>query len=81
MTGQISGVAIEAYRHLGPGLVESAYDVCLAYVYLKNLKVERQQLLPITNKGVRLSCDYRINLIIQNEVFVKIISKRSGTCS
>ena len=44
LTGKIIGAAIEVHRNLGPGLLESAYEVCLAYeLHLKNLKVERQQ--------------------------------------
>jgi GxxExxY protein len=75
LTGQIIGAAIEVHRHLGPGLLESAYEVCLAYeLHLKNLKVERQQMLPIIYKGVRLDCDYRIDLIVENEVIVEIKS-------
>lgn len=75
LTGKIIGAAIEVHRHLGPGLLESVYEVCLAYeLHLKNLKVERQQLLPIMYKGIHLNCDYRIDLIVENEVIVEIKS-------
>ena len=75
LTGKIIGAAIEVHRNLGPGLLESAYEVCLAYeLHLKNLKVERQQQLPIIYKGVRLSCDYRIDLLVEDEVIIEIKS-------
>ncbi len=75
LTGKIIGAAIEVHRNLGPGLLESAYEVCLAYeLQLRNLKVERQQQLPIIYKGVKLSCDYRIDLLVGNEVIVEIKS-------
>ncbi len=75
LTGKIIGAAIEVHRNLGPGLLESAYEVCLAYeLHLKNLKVERQQLLPIVYKGVKLNCDYRIDLLVEDEVIIEIKS-------
>ena len=75
LTGQIIGAAIEVHRHLGPGLLESAYETCLAYeLYLKNLGVEHQQLLPIVYKGVKLKCEYRIDLLVEDVVIVEIKS-------
>lgn len=75
LTSIIIGAAIEVHRHLGPGLLESAYEVCLAYeLTLRNLKVDRQQVLPIVYKGVHLDCDYRIDLIVEDEVTIEIKS-------
>jgi GxxExxY protein len=75
LTGKIIGAAIEVHRNLGPGLLESAYEACLAHeLQVKNLKVERQQLLPIVYKGIRLSCDYRIDLLVEDEVIIEIKS-------
>jgi GxxExxY protein len=75
LTRKIIGAAIEVHRNLGPGLLESAYEVCLAYeLQLRNLTVERQQLIPIVYKGVKLSCDYRIDLLVEDEVIVEIKS-------
>lgn len=55
LTGKIIGAAIEVHRNLGPGLLESAYEVCLAYeLQLRNLKVERQLMLPVMYKGFGL---------------------------
>jgi len=75
VTGKIIGAAIEVHRHLGPGLLESAYEVCLAYeLQLRNLKVERQQQLPIIYKGVKLDCDYRIDLLVEEEIIIEVKS-------
>ncbi len=75
LTRKIIGAAIEVHRNLGPGLLESAYEVCLAYeLQLLNLKVERQQLLPIVYKGIKFNCDYRIDLIVEDEVIIEIKS-------
>ena len=75
ITSTIIGAAIEVHRNLGPGLLESVYEVCLAYEFnLKKLKFNRQQLLPIVYKGVILNCDYRIDFLVENKVIVEIKS-------
>lgn len=75
LTGKIIGAAIEVHRNLGPGLLESAYEVCLAYeLQLRNLKVERQLMLPVIYKGVRLNCEYRIDLLVEDEVIIEVKS-------
>lgn len=66
LTSTIIGAAIEEHRTLGPGLLESVYEVCLAYeLNLRDLKVIRQQLLPIVYKGIKLDCDYRLDLLVK----------------
>lgn len=61
------------HRELGPGLLESAYEVCLAYDIAKSgLSVERQKELPVKYRNVKLDCGYRIDLIIENKVIVEI---------
>ena len=73
LTGAIIGAAIEVHRHLGPGLLESAYETCLAYeLESKGLRVERQKPLPITYKDVHLDHGYRIDLLVENKVVVEI---------
>lgn len=55
ITEQIIGAAIEAHRALGPGLLESAYETCLAYeLTRRGLKVERQKPLPIQYHEVQI---------------------------
>jgi len=75
LTKEIIGAAIEVHRHLGAGLLESAYEACLAFeLERKCLKVKRQQSLPIIYKGHKLDCSYRIDLLVENCVIVEIKS-------
>ena len=75
LTGNIIGAAIEVHRHLGPGLLESAYQTCLLYeLRLRRLKVESQKPLPVFYKDVMLDCGYRLDLVVENQVVVEIKS-------
>ncbi len=70
----IIGKAIEVHRHLGPGLLESAYQKCLAYD-LRNVKefhLELEKPLPIRYKGIELDCGYRLDMVINNRVIVEL---------
>lgn len=69
----IIGSAISVHKELGPGLLESAYEACLAYELTgKDLKIERQKSLPITYRGIQLDCGYRIDLLVEEKVIVEI---------
>jgi hypothetical protein len=60
ITGEIIGAAIEVHRELGPGLLESSYEICLAReLELRGISFEFQKPLPMEYKGVRLDCGYR----------------------
>ena len=73
LTGLIIGAAIEVHRHLGPGLLESAYEACLAHeLTSRGLGVERQRPLPVVYKGVSLECGYRLDLVIENLVICEL---------
>ena len=73
ITKKIIGAAIAVHRELGPGLLESAYETCLAYELAgKNLRFERQKSLPITYRGIQLDCGYRIDLLAEDKVIVEI---------
>jgi GxxExxY protein len=72
-TEAVIGAAIEVHRHLGPGLLESAYEECLCQeLKLRNIPFRRQVPLPINYKGVQLDCSYRIDLLINDEVVVEL---------
>jgi len=72
-TSAIIGAAIAVHRELGPGLLESAYEACLAYELSQlGLKVERQKALPVVYRGVRLDCGYRIDLLVDERVIVEL---------
>ena len=73
LTEQIIGAAIEVHRHLGPGLLESAYETCLAYeLEQRGLTAERQKALPLIYKEIRLDQGYRIDLLVAQKVVVEL---------
>jgi len=73
ITRQIIGAAIEVHKAIGPGLLESAYQACLAFeVRQRGLKVEEQVPLPVLYKEVKLDCGYRLDLLIEDSVIVEI---------
>jgi GxxExxY protein len=75
LTEQIIGAAIEVHRHLGPGLLESAYETCLAHeLTLLGLDVAQQQPLPISYKGLQLDAAYRLDLVVENSVLLELKS-------
>ena len=75
ITGQIIAAAVSVHRELGPGMLESAYEACLAFELTdRGLSVERQVALPLTYRGHVFDCGYRIDLIVENEVIVEVKS-------
>jgi GxxExxY protein len=75
ITESIIGSAIQVHKALGPGLLESAYEHCLAYeVTKKNLRVEQQKGLPLVYELVKLECGYRIDLVVEASVIVEVKS-------
>lgn len=75
LTSRILGFAVEVHRHLGPGLLESIYEECLAYE-LENAGItfERQKPIPIIYKQIVLDKGYRIDLLVEKRVVVEIKS-------
>jgi GxxExxY protein len=75
LSSLIIGAAIEVHQHLGPGLLESAYEECLCYeLEVKNLKYDRQKPLPIEYKGKQLDCDYRLDILVEDKIIVELKS-------
>jgi GxxExxY protein len=73
LTELLIGCAIEVHRTLGPGLLESAYEVCLCReLSLRGIHFERQVAIPVEYKGVKLDCGYRADLIVAGMVLVEI---------
>jgi GxxExxY protein len=73
VTGDVIGAAIEVHKSLGPGLLESAYQECLAReLFLRRIPFERQRPLPLEYKGIRLECGYRLDLLVAGLVVVEI---------
>ena len=72
----IIGAAIEVHRRLGPGLLESAYRVCLAYELRKRgFQVEQERPVPVVYDEVHLECGFRADLIVERQVVVELKAK------
>ncbi|WP_394776057.1 GxxExxY protein [Flavobacterium sp.] len=73
ITYKIIGLAIEVHKQLGPGLLESAYQECLYYEIVNSgLIVEKQKVLPIIYKDIKLDHGYRIDLLIENKIVIEL---------
>ena len=73
VTRRIIGGAIEVHRALGPRLLESTYEECLAReLSLGGLSFKRQEHVPVTYKGTLLDCGYRIDLLVESRVIVEL---------
>src|SRR5437660_8511115 len=76
LTDRIIGAAIKIHRRLGPGLLESAYESCLAYeLDLQGLRVVRQKAVPLVYEQVKLDCGFRADLLMENRVVVELKCK------
>jgi GxxExxY protein len=70
---RVIGLSIDVHRHLGPGLLESAYEECLCFELKQTgIGYQRQVTLPIVYKDVRLDCGYRMDIVVQNELIIEI---------
>lgn len=75
ISSKIIGAAIEVHKQLGPGLLESTYETCLAYELRQiGLTVKQQQPLPVIYKEVKLDAGYRIDLLVENKIIIEIKS-------
>lgn len=73
ITEKIIGAAIEVHKTIGPGLLESAYEECLAHeMRLRGLNFERQVPLPVVYKGVNLDCGYRLDFLVERVVVLEL---------
>jgi len=75
LTHRIIGAAIEVHRALGPGLLESAYEACLAAEFDHlGIKYVRQMPLPLSHRGSQLDCAYRIDFLVEDRVVLELKS-------
>ena len=73
ITRKIIGAAIKVHRAPGPGLLESAYEACLAVELSQDgLRVETQKPLPLVYRQVKLDCGYRLDLFVEGAVIVEV---------
>ncbi len=75
LSKEIIGAAIEVHRHLGPGLLESAYEECLCKeLEIRDVAFERQKPLPVVYKGLALDCGYRLDIVVEGKVILELKS-------
>ena len=75
LTHTIIGAAIEVHRQLGPGLLESAYEECLAReLTVRGLGYQRQKAVPIVYKEVKLECGYRMDILVEDRIVLELKS-------
>ena len=75
LSNRVIGCAIEVHRQLGPGLLESTYEQCLAHeLKLEGIGFKLQHPQPVDYKGIRLECGYRIDLLVEDELIVELKS-------
>ncbi|MBN4046732.1 GxxExxY protein [bacterium AH-315-P07] len=73
LTEKVIGCAIEVHRHLGPGLLESAYEECLCHeLNLEKISFERLYSLPLEYKGVQLDAGYRLDILIEGNLVLEL---------
>ena len=72
-TGKVIGCAIDVHRILGPGLLESTYQQCLAHEFhLKGIAFKLEHPLPVEYKGISLDCGYRIDILAEDKLIIEL---------
>ena len=75
LSNKVIGCAIEVHSCLGPGLLESTYEQCLAHeLHINGIDFKKQHPLPVNYKGICLDCGYKIDLLIENELVIELKS-------
>ena len=75
LSNKIIGCALEVHRNLGPGLLESTYEQCLAYeLRTAEIPFSLQYPLPVKYKGIKLDCGYRIDIFVDNSIILELKS-------
>ena len=75
LSSKVIGAAIEVHKTLGPGLLESTYEECLCYEFgFRDFSFERQKALPVTYKGKKLDCGYRLDIVVENTIILELKS-------
>ena len=75
LSNQVIGCALEVHRNLGPGLLESTYEQCLAHeLGASGIPFKLQHPLPVKYKNIKLDCGYRVDILIDNSIIVELKS-------
>ena len=75
LSNRVIGCALEVHRNLGPGLLESTYEQCLAHkLSCSEIPFERQKALPVSYKGTHIDCGYRIDVLVNRTLIIELKS-------
>lgn len=75
LSNRVIGCAIEVHRELGPGLLESTSEQCLANEFnLNGINFKTQHALPVEYKGLQLDCGYRVDVLVEGEIILELKS-------
>ncbi len=75
LSKEVIGAVIEVHRHLGPGLLESAYEECLCKeLEIRNIAFQRQKPLAVVYKGITLDCGYKLDIVVEGKVILELKS-------
>ena len=75
LSSRVIGCAIEVHRELGPGLLESTYEQCLAHeLTLNGISFQLQHPQSVQYKGIHLDCGYRIDVFVENKLIIELKS-------
>jgi len=78
LSSQVIESAIEVHRHLGPGLLESTYEQCLAYeLTQRKISFKLQHALPVEYKTIKLDCGYRVDVLVEDKLIIELKSVES----
>ncbi|HAM98196.1 MAG TPA: GxxExxY protein [Marinilabiliales bacterium] len=73
LSGIILHSSIEVHKEMGPGLLESVYEICLEEELIRRgIKCQRQVIIPLCYKGKELSKDFRIDILVENEIIIEV---------
>jgi len=75
LSNQVIGCALEVHRNLGPGLLESTYEQCLAYeLNTAGIPFKLQYPFPVEYKSIKLDCGYRIDVLVDDTIILELKS-------
>ena len=73
LTDAIIGAGMEVHRSLGPGLLESTYEMCLCReLNIRGIPFQRQVPIPVDYKGAKLDCGYRADIVVDGRILIEI---------
>ena len=75
LSNRVIGYAIQVHRELGPGLLESTYERCLAYEPIQaGIPSKIQHPIPVSYKQIKLDCGYRVDFLVDDQLIVELKS-------